>query len=90
MHPEEKILAAYLLDLAADRFCNHSCNDLLLSDIFSNEDTVLGLYARYEEDEDVVFDEDGDVKQLYLNDASAMNMVAARLREEARMEGWAE
>jgi hypothetical protein len=78
MHPEEKMLAAALLDLAADRFSNHSCNDLSLGDYFDNSAAVRDLSSRY----------NGDADDDLVTDWVMMQALAERLREEARMEGF--
>lgn len=80
----EKKLAARLLDLAADQFVNHGCNDLdLVSDAgLTGEEcreVLLALHQWKDDPEARLPTPD----QHYVEDWMLMRMLAGRLREDA-------
>ena len=53
MTPAEQKLAAYLLDMAADTFSNHGCNDLKLRDAGLTPKEVVELQEKLTEDGEI-------------------------------------
>ena len=88
MTPAEKLLTAHLLDLAADQFSNHGCNDFDLAEIIGDRqvrDTLVKeIYAEsYGADEEPGESEEPDWR---LGDWELMRAMARRLRAEAAPE----
>ena len=79
MKPKEKILAADLLELASDEFCNHGCNDLDKS-FFKNwtKEEKQTLSKEYHEWNGDPENDGGNI--FYIGDSSLMSYLAYKLK----------
>ena len=85
MNKKEKLLTAYLLNMAADQFSNHGCNDFNMAkeqdwSLEERRDLAKRINDWNRSPED--FDPDGQYK--YFMDWVLMDVMADLLKEEAK------
>lgn len=84
MNKNEKLFLANLLELAADEFGSHGCNDLSKQDykMLTNEDKI----RMKKEYLDLNIGDEDCADEFWENDSSSMYFFARKLRNEANCE----
>ena len=80
MNKFHKVLAAKMLDMAADEFSNHGCNDFTLEDTPENRDFYVKMMKETCGEDVEVTPSKG---KIYAMDYSIMNYLAGMLEKEA-------
>lgn len=83
MTKQELLLAATLLDLAADEFSNHGCNDFDLARFVPDADQRRALVKEYEDWNSRGLDFDPTADYAIYYDWALMNWLAHKLRTQA-------
>lgn len=83
MNKKERLLAAHLLEMASDQFCNHGCNDLNLKKLGWTTEERRNLMQRMHESNGDPEEFDPSYDYEYFTDHWVMSFLADKLEEEA-------